>query len=134
MLVSSIIAALALLLCALLGLGALLAPRWAQGVVRLQPDPAPGKEGGFSEFRATYGGLLFMIHMTALAVLFTVPPAFALFALMPVAAGWFGAGIGRLVSYLVDTRANRGPGMMLVWIPMELALGLAIAAPVLQLG
>ncbi|WP_084396022.1 DUF4345 family protein [Henriciella aquimarina] len=128
----TLISALALTFCALIGLGALFAPKWAQGVVRLVPDP--DKPGGFSEFRATYGGLLFFLHITALVVLVRIGGVPALFAIMPVAAGWFGAGFGRILSYLFDTRANREPGLIPVWIPVELALGLAIAAPVLQIG
>ncbi|MGB3624991.1 MAG: hypothetical protein WA989_04135, partial [Henriciella sp.] len=96
----TIISALALFAGALMGLGSLFAPKWAQGVVRLVPDPDPARPGGFSEFRATYGGLLFMLHMTALVVLLQVGGLFAIFAIMPVAAGWFGAGIGRSLSYL----------------------------------
>lgn len=128
------ISALALLAGALMGLGALFAPKWAQGVVRLVPDPDPARPGGFSEFRATYGGLLFMLHVTALVVLVRIGGPLAVFTIMPVAAGWFGAGIGRTMSYLFDTKENRAPGMIPVWIPLELALGLAIACPVLQIG
>lgn len=128
------ISAVALLLGSLMGLGALFAPKWAQGVVRLVPDPAPDKPGGFSEFRATYGGLLFFLHITALVILLQTNPLISLFALMPVAAGWFGAGIGRSLSLLLDTKENRGTGLLPVWIPLELALGLAIACPVLQIG
>lgn len=130
----TIISAAALLAGALMGLASLFAPKWAQGVVRLVPDPDPDRPGGFSEFRATYGGLLFMLHMTALVLLLRVGGLFAIFAIMPVAAAWFGAGVGRLFSYILDTKENRGTGMILVWIPLELALGLAIACPVLQIG
>lgn len=129
-----IMSAVALTFCALLGLGSLFAPKWAAGVVRLVPDPDPAKPGGFSEFRATYGGLLFFIHITALVILLRVGGPVALIALMPVAAGWFGAGIGRTFSLLMDARENRELGMIPIWIPVELALGLAIASPVLQIG
>lgn len=130
----SYLSAAALLFCALIGLGALISPRWAQGVVRLLPDPAPEKPGGYSEFRATYGGLLFMLHITALVILLRVGGAFAIFAIMPIAAGWFGAGMGRLISLLADEKQNRAPGMIPIWIATELALALAIASPVLHLG
>ena len=63
------IAIIALGFCAALGLGALLAPKWAAGVVRLVADPNPDKPGGFSEFRATYGGLLLLIHLSVLIIL-----------------------------------------------------------------
>ena len=128
------VSAIALVFCALIGLGALISPKWAQGVVRLVADPSPSKPGGFSEFRATYGGLLFMLHITALVILLQVGGLLAIFAIMPIAAGWFGAGMGRLVSYIVDTKENREAGMIPIWIAVELALALAIAAPVLHLG
>lgn len=132
--VLTIIAALALGAGALMGLGALFAPGWAQGVVRLVPDPDPARPGGYSEFRATYGGLLFMVHMTALVILLKVGGFYSLIAIMPVAAGWFGAGLGRSLSLLLDTKENRAAGMIPVWIPLELALALAIACPVLHIG
>ena len=130
----TIISAIALTFCALIGLGALFAPKWAQGVVRLVPDPHTDRPGGFSELRATYGGLLFLLHITALVILLRVGGAVATLAIMPVAAGWLGAGLGRSLSYLMDNRENRAPGLIPVWIPLELALGLAIASPVLQIG
>lgn len=131
-----IVSAVALLFCALLGLGSLLSPGWAAGVVRLQADPDPERPGGFSEFRATYGGLLLMLHTTALIVL--VQPELGLdykvFTIFPLAAAWFGAGLGRTASLLLDQSTNRAPGLIPVWIPLELVLGLAIGAPILQLG
>lgn len=130
----TIISAATLLAGAVMGLGALFAPKWAQGVVRLVPDPAPERPGGFSEFRATYGGLLFMLHMTALVMLVTIGGWPGILAIMPVAAAWFGAGMGRILSFLLDEKENRASGMIPVWIPLELALGLAIACPVLQIG
>jgi|TARA_Y100001947_G_scaffold142539_1_gene134882 hypothetical protein len=129
-----LLSAAALVFCALIGLGALFAPKWAQGVVRLVPDPHPDRPGGFSEFRATYGGLLFMLHITALVILLRLNGPLALLAIMPIAAGWFGAGLGRLVSYLADAKENRAPGLMPIWIAVEFALALAIASPVLHLG
>ena len=132
--VFTIICAIALTFCALIGLGALIATKWAAGVVRLVPDPDPARPGGFSEFRATYGGLLFLLHMTALVILLRVGGPIAMLAILPIAAGWLGAGFGRALSFLLDTKENRAPGMIPVWIPLELVLGLAIASPVLQIG
>ncbi|WOR15973.1 hypothetical protein RYZ27_04755 [Hyphomonas sp. FCG-A18] len=135
-----LIALIALGFCALLGLGSLFVPKWAAGVVRLTADPDPDKPGGFSEFRATYGGLLLLLHLTAAVILWqlsgntnTEIVLMKIFMLMPIAAAWFGAGLGRTMSLLLDGKENREPGMIPIWIPTELALGLAIAAPVLQL-
>lgn len=129
-----LLSAAGLLAGALMGLGALFAPKWAQGVVRLVPDPDPARPGGFSEFRATYGGFLFMLHMTALVTLLYVGGAFTLFAIMVVASAWFGAGVGRMLSLVLDSKENRANGMIPIWIPVELALALAIASPVLQIS
>jgi len=130
-----LIAIIALGFCAALGLGAMFAPKWAAGVVRLVADPDPAKPGGFSEFRATYGGLLLLIHMSALIILLQpqLNLTYKIFALFPVAMGWIGAGLGRLLSLLMDKQENRENGLIPVWIPMELALGLAILSPVFGL-
>lgn len=131
-----LIAIVALGFCAALGLGSLFIPKWAAGVVRLVEDPDPSKPGGFSEFRATYGGLLLLIHLTALIIL--LQPQLALtykvFAVFPIAMGWIGAGLGRTLSLLLDGKENREKGLIPVWIPLELGLGFAILAPAFGLS
>lgn len=131
-----LIAIVALGFCAALGLGALFVPKWAAGIVRLVADPDPDKPGGFSEFRATYGGLLLLIHLTVLIILLQgeLGLQYKVFALFPVAMGWIGAGCGRLLSLLLDAKENREKGLIPVWIPLELALGFAILAPVFGLS
>ena len=126
-----IIAIVALGFCAALGFGSLFAPKWAAGVVRLVADPDPDKPGGFSEFRATYGGLLLLLHLSVLIILLQeqLELTYKVFALFPVAMAWIGAGLGRTVSLLMDKEENRANGLIPVWIPLELALGLAILAP-----
>lgn len=130
-----IIAIIALGFCAALGLGALLVPSWAAGIVRLVADPNPEKPGGFSEFRATYGGLLLLIHLSVLIMMLQpqLELTYKIFALFPIAMGWIGAGLGRLLSLVLDKEENRANGLIPVWIPMELALGFAILAPVFGL-
>lgn len=130
-----LISIIALGFCAALGLGSLFAPKWAAGVVRLTADPDPEKPGGFSEFRATYGGLLLLIHLSALMIVMqdTLGLPYKVFAVFPIAMGWLGAGIGRFLSLLMDKTENRANGLIPVWIPMELALGFAILAPVFGL-
>jgi len=129
------ISIIALGFCAALGLGSLFAPKWAAGVVRLVADPDPEKPGGFSEFRATYGGLLLLIHVSVLIIMLQgqLDLTFKIFALFPVAMGWIGAGMGRLLSLLLDKEENRSNGLIPVWIPMEFALGFAILLPVFGL-
>jgi hypothetical protein len=130
-----LIAMIALGFCSILGLGAMFAPKWAAGAVRLVADPDPAKPGGFSEFRATYGGLLLLIHLSAMIILLQphLNLTYKIFALFPVSMGWFGAGMGRLLSLLMDKQENRASGMIPVWIPLEFALGLAILSPVFGL-
>lgn len=133
--VLDLISIVALGFCAALGLGALFAPKWAAGVVRLTADPNPDKPGGFSEFRATYGGLLLLLHLSALIVLLqdSLGLQYKIFALFPIAMAWLGAGFGRLLSLLLDKDDNRAAGLIPVWIPLELVLGMAILAPVFRL-
>lgn len=134
--ITEIISIITLGFCALLGLGSIISPKWAAGVVRLVADPDPAKPGGFSEFRATYGGLLLMLHLSALIII--AQPAlkleFKILTIFPIAAAWIGAGMGRTMSLILDKDENRSNGLIPVWIPMEIALGIAILAPVFQLG
>lgn len=132
-----IISIITLMLGAFMGLGALFSPKWASSVVRLVEDPDPAKPGGYAEFRATYGGLFLFAHLTAAVMLITfsrsdVQPALGLIAVLPLAAGWIGAGFGRTVSLIFDRDKNRQFAMNPVWIPFEIIFGLAIAAPFLQ--
>ncbi|KCZ51418.1 hypothetical protein HY29_06005 [Hyphomonas beringensis] len=131
-----IISVIALFCGTVMGLGALFSPAWASKVVRLVEDPDPLRPGGYSEFRATYGGVFLFAHLiTALLVLYLWDGEHQMttaLVVLPLAAGWIGAAIGRTMSLILDTRKNREPGMIPIWIPTELILGLAIGAPFLQ--
>jgi hypothetical protein len=131
-----IISLVALGFGAVLGVTSLISPSWAAGVVRLVEDPDPDKPGGYSEFRATFGGFFMLVHMMTAALLLTVSASevtlLSILVVLPLAAGWIGAAFGRTVSLLLDGKKNRDRGMIPVWIPMEFLTGLAIAAPVLQ--
>lgn len=128
-----IISCIALASGAAMGLGALISPRWASGVVRLVEDPDPARPGGYSEFRATYGGLFLMAHLSALLIALNLPAIYAGFAALPLALGWIGAGIGRLVSLIADRGRNRARGLIPIWIPLEILIGLAIGANLVQI-
>ena len=68
--IGEIISLITLLAGAVLGLSAMFSPAWASRVVRLVEDPDPLRPGGYSEFRATYGGLFLFSHlMTAILLL-----------------------------------------------------------------
>lgn len=125
-----ILALIGLGLGAALGLGALFSPEWASRIVRLKADPA--KPGGYSEFRATYGGLFLMVHLTAFVIVLHAPPVLATMAVLPVAAGWLGAAMGRIVSMALDRTKGGDAKIIPIWMATEIALGLAIAAPILQ--
>jgi hypothetical protein len=128
---AEIISMVGLALGALMGLGALISPQWAAGVVRLIADPA--RPGGYAEFRATYGGLLMMVHGGALALLITLGPSLGIAAVIPVALGWFGAAMGRTLSLILDTKRLNGTGLNPVWVATELLLGVMIGLPAVQL-
>jgi hypothetical protein len=134
--IGEIISLVTLLFGAVLGLSAMFSPAWASKIVRLVEDPDPLRPGGYSEFRATYGGLFLFSHlMTAVLILnlgSAEPDILTTLVVLPLAAGWIGAGIGRLMSLVFDRTKNREAGLIPVWIPMEIILGLAIAAPFLQ--
>ena len=128
--IGEIISVVTLLFGAVLGLSAMFSPAWASRIVRLVEDPDPLRPGGYSEFRATYGGLFLFAHlMTAILV---VNLSTGSEDILTLAAGWVGAGTGRLMSLVFDRAKNREPGLIPIWIPMEIILGLAIAAPFLH--
>jgi len=134
--IGEIISLITLLVGAVLGLSAMFSPAWASRVVRLVEDPDPLRPGGYSEFRATYGGLFLFSHlMTAILLVNlggTEPEILTSIVVLPLAAGWVGAGVGRLMSRILDRIKNREPGMIPVWIVFEIIFGLAIAAPFIQ--
>jgi len=122
--------ALALVFGAGLGARALFDPKWASRFVRLRPDE---QAGGFAEFRATYGGVFFAMHVAALVLTLRYLLAggylvgvVATGAAAVLAAGWAGSSGGRALAILldgVDTKFNRQSAAV------EAAMALAIAAP-----
>ncbi len=134
--IGEIISLITLLIGAVLGLSAMFSPAWASRVVRLVEDPDPLRPGGYSEFRATYGGLFLFSHLMTAILLVNLggsePEILTSIVVLPLAAGWVGAGVGRLMSRILDRIKNREPGMIPVWIVFEIRFGLAIAAPFIQ--
>jgi hypothetical protein len=125
------LAGLAALIGAALGLFSLLAPAKAAEIVRLRPDwDAPG---GFAEFRATYGGLLFFAHaavLLAIAMQAQAGMGSVIGTSFAVGAGWIGAAIGRLVAMAADHAEHRTrTGYNMFSTGFELVLGLALLAP-----
>lgn len=109
----------------LLGLYAMINPRWASRLVRLKP--ADGKVEGKSEFRATYGGLFFAGHAFAGWALFHgVEGHYAAGAL---GACWLGTCLGRLISFVADKTAT---GVNLFNAAIELAVGVTLLLPIVM--
>lgn len=116
---------------ALMGLAALIMPRWASNIVRLTATER--KPGGWAEFRALYGGGFLMAHGSVLLTIAMMAQAgrnSVVAAGFAVGALWLGMAIGRSVSVLADHRAHqtRTP-LNLFSIPFEIVMGLALWAP-----
>lgn len=118
---------------AALGVYAIVDPHWAARLVRLK-ESGPG---GFSEFRATFGGLFFgsqaaaMVFMGAVALevesLAGVPTHWAALGAAAVCgAMWIGTGLARIVSMALDGTGTRFHQAATV---LELVMGIAILAP-----
>jgi hypothetical protein len=125
-----LVCALGLAFGAALGARALFDPYWAQKLVRLKPDE---QGGGFAEFRATYGGLLFGAHVVALVLIalyfivgeFVIGVA-ATGASAVLSAAWGGTAFGRAIAIWrdgADTKFNR------LSLGIELLAAAAIGAP-----
>jgi hypothetical protein len=103
---------------ALLGAIALTQPRYALSSMGLAAE----RTAGLSEYRA-FGGLLLASHAITAVMLFQAPRVGACFA-GALAAGWFGAAFGRIVSRLRDG----GPAPW-GYFALDLTLATALAAP-----
>ncbi len=128
--IAQLVSLIALAAGAAMGLGALISPAWASGVVRL--EAAAGRPGGYAEFRATYGGLFFLVHASALAIALSAPAEIGMLVVAPLALGWIGAGLGRVVSLMFDGEKLGGAGLNRTWVATEFGLGLAIGAPLIN--
>ncbi len=114
---------------------ALLNPRWVANFTRLTEEPDPAKPGGFSEFRATFGGLFLFLHLMAFVLILATAKGSAILTIMtiiPIAAAWIGAGFGRTLSLVLDKAQNRSSNHVIKFIALEYATGLAMMAPMLQ--
>jgi len=114
------------------GLVALFRPAAIANTLRLQANS--DKPGGYAEFRATFGGVFFMIHMTGLVIVYHLPPHFGVFAVLPIAMAWFGAAFARLASMVLDKTENGVGGINRYWVVLEIAVGLLIMSTLLQLS
>lgn len=122
--------AIALAFGAGLGVRALIDPHWAARFVRLKADE---QEGGFAEFRATYGGVFALAHAAALFLSLRyiqngehVVGLTAAGGAAVLAAGWAGAAGGRCLSMWRDGMRTR---FNMMSAGVEAALALMIGAP-----
>lgn len=130
MLIPTIIAAL---IGCFMGGASLLVPRWGASVVRLKPDPR--WKGGWSEFRASYGGAFFLGH-AAVLMTFAMRSQASDAALMgtgfAMGALWIGMAIGRAVSMVADDKTYETRTLYnYAAVGFELLMGLALWAPFL---
>jgi hypothetical protein len=130
-LVAWLLNALALLFGAALGARGLLDPKWAARFVRLKADET--QEGGFAEFRATYGGVFFALHAAALVISVdwilageSIVGLYAAGAAAVVGAAWAGYAGGRALSMLRDGTRTR---FNMMSAGVEALLALLIAGP-----
>ena len=127
------IAGLAALIGAAMGLMSFLVPRWGASVVRLAPDPR--WKGGFAEFRASYGGALLLAHgavLLTLAMSFQAGAGAVMGASFAVALYWFGMAAGRVISMLADRAQDTLTKYNAAGVIFELAMAAALAAPFLS--
>lgn len=121
----NIIALIAALLGAAMGLLGLIKPEWSRKTVRLAPDDE--RPGGYSEFRASFGGLFLFFNGAVLMTLIggngIIGASFA------AAMAWLGMGLGRVVSLIFDGGHGVRTGYNIFAVAFEWALGFMLLAP-----
>lgn len=128
-----IAAGLAALLGTAMGFGGLIMPRWAQSIVRLAPDPR--WQGGWSEFRANYGGALFLLHAAVLLTLimsFQAGAGAVMGASFAASLYWLGMVIGRALSMVTDAEHETRTSYNAMALGFELVMAGALGAPFLS--
>ena len=113
------------------GFIALFRPNAIANTLRLQP--VPGRPGGYAEFRATFGGVFFMIHLTAFITVLHIKPTLSIFAVLPISMAWFGAAFARMASMILDKEQNGKGGINRYWVILEFVIGLLILSILAQL-
>lgn len=129
MTILTIVSLIGLSLGAIYGLACLANPGFAASSVRLQANP--DQPGGYAEFRATFGGVFLGLHLAAIAFLISSVSA-APVAAGVIAAGWFGAAIGRALALTMDGEQVANTSLNAKLIVLEVVMALAIASPLLQ--
>lgn len=106
-----------------LGIKGMFDPTWAGRLVRLQPEN--GQPEGYSEFRATFGGMFLGLHLSALICLALWREPVGVAACAILAAGWLFTALGRYLSFSLDSHTQHSHVVRSVAI--EVIIGLAIA-------
>lgn len=128
-----ILAGIAAVIGACMGLLSLINPRWGASVVRLAPDPR--FKGGWAEFRASYGGALVLLHGAVLLTLvmsFQAGAGAVMGASFAAALYWLGMALGRVVSIIADREQETATGYNYGGVAFELVLATALGAPFLS--
>lgn len=127
--ISQLISSAALLFGAWMGLYSMLKPSWGSKAVGL--EPIPGNKEGQSEFRATFGGMFVAGHLATVVCLWRLDQMISPIIVIPLAAAWIGAGLGRVFSIYKDDGAATRQNW--IWVALELGLGVVISVPFLSL-
>lgn len=127
--IAQLISSAALAFGAWMGLYSMLKPSWGSKTVGL--TPIAGHKEGVSEFRATFGGMLFFGHLITLVALWMLDQMIAPIMVLPLAAGWCGSGLGRMLSIWKDEGAATRQNW--IWVGFEIGLGVIISLPFLML-
>jgi len=120
-----LLAVIAAIVGAAMGLLGLVNPEWSKGVVRLQP--ADDKPGGYAEFRASFGGLFLFLHAAVLASAWA--GAGLVGASFAAALAWIGMAFGRVVALALDGGRGARTGYNVFGTGFELVLGALLLAP-----
>mgnify|MGYP006262697703 CR=1 FL=1 len=123
--ISTLLALFACLIGGGMGLYGLFRPRWIAYITRLEATAPEGR----SEFRASFAGLFFALHVLAAFALIGDYPGAAVSA-ATVGFGWLGASFGRVLSFIFDGAFTR---LNLFNVIMELTQAALLLAPILAL-
>lgn len=113
------------------GFVALFRPQAIANTLRLQANP--DKPGGYAEFRATFGGVFFMIHITAFVLVLHLGAPINTYVVFPIAMAWYGAAFARFASMQLDAEKNGDGGINRYWVGLELVVGTLILSVFWQL-
>lgn len=122
----TILAVIAAVLGAGLGAYTMVRPEFGSSLTRLVADPL--RPEGHAEFRATFGGMMMLLHLAYIGAAAT---GFGMIGAAAVlAAGWGGAALGRVISLLLDGDKGVRVQHTYLSVAIEVVIAATFAAPV----